>query len=62
MKDIFPALVALAGLGFFLGILVWHVPRTDLTAVIAVTLLLAVADLVLTARDRARSARRRRDR
>jgi hypothetical protein len=40
------AVPALALLAAFLGILVWHVPRADLVAVVAITLLLVVVDLV----------------
>jgi len=59
VRDIVPALLAISALGTFLGVLVWHVPRTDLTTVIAITFLLAAADLALTARDKIRASRRR---
>lgn len=40
------ALLAVACLLAFLGILVWKVPRPDLAAVVGVTVLLALADVV----------------
>lgn len=44
--------LALATLAAFLGILVWEVQRLDLAVVVAVTLLLALFDLVRSARER----------
>lgn len=50
MTRLFPVL-ALAVLTVFLGILLWEVPRFDLGAVIVVTVLLALADLVQSWRE-----------
>ncbi len=50
MIRLFPML-AVATLTAFLGILIWEVPRLDLGSVVAVTLLLALADLVQSRRD-----------
>ncbi|MBM9596016.1 hypothetical protein [Roseitranquillus sediminis] len=44
-KHILPVFAILVLLGF-LGILVWEVPRLDLGAVVAVTLLFAIWDLL----------------
>lgn len=44
------AVLALAILTAFLGILILHVPRLDLIAVVAVTLILAAWDLYTTFR------------
>lgn len=41
------ALAAFALMLAFLGILIWHVPRLDLIAVVAFTVVLAGWDLVL---------------
>lgn len=43
------ALLALLTLAGFVGILLWHVPRLDLGAVVAITLILAGVDLYLSA-------------
>jgi hypothetical protein len=39
------AILAFVLLAFFLSILIWHVPRTDLTVIIVITLVLAGWDL-----------------
>lgn len=44
MSDRILALVGFAVLAAFLAVLVWHVPRLDLGAVIAVTLAFAAWD------------------
>jgi len=44
MSDRFLALVGFAVLAAFVAVLVWHVPRFDLGAVIAVTLAFAAWD------------------
>ena len=44
MTDRLMRIVGLAALLGFLGILVWEVPRIDLGAVVAITLLLALWD------------------
>lgn len=44
MNDRIPALVGFLMLAVFLAILVWHVPRLDLGAVVAVTLAFAAWD------------------
>lgn len=49
MIDRIMALVAIATLAAFLGILVWKVPRADLMAVIAITLGLAIWDFLANA-------------
>ena len=46
MMDRLMALLALVTLAAFLGILVWKVPRIDLFAVIAITLVLATWDFI----------------
>ncbi len=46
MMDRLMALLALAVLAAFLGILVWKVPRLDLMAVTAITLGLALWDFI----------------
>lgn len=46
------AVLALAILTIFLGILILHVPRPDLIAVVAITLSLAAWDLYTTFRRR----------
>lgn len=48
------ALLALAMLIAFLGILILHVPRLDLIAVVGITLVLAAWDLYTTFRRRGR--------
>jgi hypothetical protein len=45
MLDRVLAALAFASVAAFLGILLWHVPRLDLGAVIGITLLLAGYDL-----------------
>lgn len=54
MIDRIMALVAIATLTAFLGILVWKVPRPDLAAVIAITVALAVWDFLTNAGKRSR--------
>lgn len=49
MTDRIMALLAAALLAGFLGILVWKVPRADLTVVIGITIALAVWDFVSSA-------------
>jgi hypothetical protein len=49
------AILAFLTLASFVGILLWKVPRFDLGAVIAITLLLAAVDLYRTAGERDRS-------
>ena len=56
MTDLIGKLAAFALLAGFLGILVWKVPRLDLGAVVAITLLLAAYDFFLA--DRTRPGRR----
>lgn len=51
MMDRLMALLALAVLAIFLGILVWKVPRLDLMAVVGVTLALATWDFIANARE-----------
>lgn len=46
MTDRIMGVIAIAVLLGFLGILVWEVPRIDLGAVVAITLLLAIWDVV----------------
>lgn len=46
------ALAAFALMLAFLGILLWHVPRLDLIAVVAITVALAGWDLVLNLRKK----------
>lgn len=46
MTDRILAVVVLLVLAGFLGILLWHVPRTDLSILVALTLLLAARDVV----------------
>ena len=46
------ALFAFALLCAFLGILVWHVPRLDLAAVVGTTVLFVAYDLVTSFRRR----------
>ncbi|QYK40476.1 MAG: hypothetical protein KF887_13740 [Paracoccaceae bacterium] len=48
------AMVALAVLAGFLGILVWKVPRLDLVTVVGVTFLLAAWDIWQTSGSRKR--------
>lgn len=50
MTRLFPVFAFLF-LTAFLGILLWEVPRLDLGAVIGVTLLLALADLIQSWRN-----------
>ncbi len=57
VSDILMAVIALAVLAVFLGILAWRVPRLDLAAVITITLLLATWDLISSARRRPRHPR-----
>ena len=52
MTDQLMRLAAFAALAAFLGILVYWVPRIDLTAVILVTLALAAYDLFFSGRGR----------
>lgn len=42
--------IAMALFAGFLGILIWHVPRLDLIAVVAVTVALALYDIATTRR------------
>lgn len=49
MIDRILALVAIATLAAFLGVLVWKVPRVDLGAVIAITMGLAIWDFMTNA-------------
>lgn len=44
MNIAFPA-IAMALFAGFLAILIWHVPRLDLIAVVAVTVVLAIYDI-----------------
>lgn len=46
MTELIASVVAMATFLGFLGILVFSVPRIDLGAVVAITVLLAVADLI----------------
>lgn len=55
MTDRIMAVLALAVLTAFLGVLVWKVPRIDLAAIIAITLLLAYWDFFSATRRNARS-------
>jgi len=50
MSDAIMRLAAFALLVGFLGILVWHVPRLDLGAVVLVTLIAAGYDLFVVSR------------
>jgi hypothetical protein len=54
MMDRLMALLALAVLAGFLGILVWKVPRVDLFVVISITLFLASWDFIANAWRRPR--------
>ncbi|SDE40578.1 hypothetical protein [Limimaricola pyoseonensis] len=45
------SLVALAFLLGFAGIMLWHIPRLDIGAVIGVTLALVIWDLITTKQD-----------
>ncbi len=47
MADRLMALIAVATLAIFLGILVWKVPSPDLIIVVAITMALAIWDLVI---------------
>jgi len=49
------AIMAFAMLAGFLGILLWYVPRWDLGAVIAITLIMALIDLYRSAGERGRN-------
>lgn len=49
------ALGAFTVLLIFLGILVWHVPRLDLGAIVLLTLLLAAADIAQLMRSHRRN-------
>lgn len=49
MTDRIMALLAVVVLTAFLGILIWKVPRLDLTAVIAITLALVYWDFITSA-------------
>lgn len=46
------ALIAFAIMLAFLAILMWHVPRLDLGAVVAITVVLATWDLILNLKDK----------
>ena len=50
MSDAVMRLTAFAALVAFLGILIWHVPRLDLGAVVLVTLIAAGYDLFIVSR------------
>lgn len=52
MSDLIPKLLSFAALSIFLGILVWHVPRTDLGGVILVTVALVAWDFFAPSRGR----------
>lgn len=54
MMDRLMALLALAVLAGFLGILVWKVPRVDLFVVVSITLFLAIWDFIANAWRRPR--------
>lgn len=54
MLNRFVAILAFLTLAAFLGILLWKVPRLDLTIVIVVTLGLAAWDLIRSAGERDR--------
>lgn len=44
MADLIPKLLSFAALVIFLGILLWHVPRLDLGAVVLLSVALAAWD------------------
>lgn len=46
MSNFLPATLAVALLIGFLGILLWHVPRTDLIVVVSLTVLFVLWDYV----------------
>ncbi|HSF65065.1 MAG TPA: hypothetical protein VLA78_11785 [Paracoccaceae bacterium] len=50
MSNFLPATLAVALLLGFLGILVWHVPRLDLMAVVGITVAFVLWDYVDTLR------------
>ncbi len=54
MINRFVAILAFLMLAGFVGILFWYVPRLDLGAVIAITLILAAIDLYRSAGERDR--------
>lgn len=51
MRDKSVAMLALAVMTVFLGILLWKVPRIDLAGIIALTLALAYYDFFRTFRE-----------
>jgi hypothetical protein len=50
MSNFLPATLAVALLLGFLGILVWHVPRLDLMAVVGITVAFVLWDYIDTLR------------
>ena len=52
VPDFIPKLLSFASLALFLGILLWHVPRLDLAAVLLLSVGLAAWDFFAPNRDR----------
>ena len=52
MSDLIPKVLAFAALDVFLGILLWHVPRIDLGAVLLLSVGLAAWDCFAPARGK----------
>lgn len=51
MSDLIAKLLSFAALVIFLGILLWHVPRFDLGAVLVLSVALAAWDFFASPRD-----------
>ena len=52
MPDLIPKLLSFVSLVVFLGILLWHVPRLDLAAVVLVSVGLAAWDFFAPSKNR----------
>lgn len=52
MSDLIPKILAFAALAIFLGILIWHVPRIDLGAVLLLSVCLAAWDFFAPSRGK----------
>jgi hypothetical protein len=52
MSDLIPKVLAFAALVIFLGILIWHVPRIDLGAVLLLSVCLAAWDFFAPSRGK----------
>lgn len=51
MSDLIPKLLSFFSLVVFLGILLWHVPRVDLAAVLFLSVALAAWDFFAPSQD-----------